>query len=83
MRRSLPWAFLLAALALTALASALLLRSDRARGADTFQNAVQATRDRIEGRVLVYVALLHSAAGYVVTVDGEPWEGPRGWTHFG
>lgn len=66
-RRLLPWIVLTASLALTLLASVLLRLSGEARQQDTFANAVEATRDRIEARVLVYTALLRGTAGLIST----------------
>ena len=66
-RRFLPWIVLAASLALTLLAMALLKLSGEARQRETFANAAEATRDRIEARVQTYTALLRGTAGLVST----------------
>lgn len=70
-RRFLPWIVLAASLTLTLLATALLRLSGEARQQETFANAVETTRDRIEARVLVYTALLRGTAGLVSTTGTD------------
>jgi signal transduction histidine kinase len=62
-RANLPAILLAGTLALTAAAAAAVGRSLRAADQARFDNAVQAARDRVDGRIDTYVALLHGARG--------------------
>ena len=70
-RRFLPWIVLTASLVLTLLATALLVTTNRAREQEAFENAVEATRDRVESRVQLYTALLRGTAGVVSATEGN------------
>jgi signal transduction histidine kinase len=67
MGRHLPLLVLFAGLAATALASATFLRTVRERDRLRFSNAVEATEDRVRGRVETYVTLLRAGSGLIAT----------------
>jgi PAS domain S-box-containing protein len=71
-RRSvLPWLVLIASLLLMAVVATALARSTRERDDEAFQNAIQTTRDRIEARLDLYIALLRGTAGLIAAQEGE------------
>lgn len=65
--RVLPLVVLLAGLATTALASLTFLGAVRERDRTRFANAVEATEDRVRGRVETYVTLLRAGSGLIAT----------------
>lgn len=64
-----PWLVLVASVALTLTAAAVVSRSARERDAGRFRNAMQAANDRIEGRINVYIASLRGGVALFAASD--------------
>ena len=64
-----PWLVLAFSLLLTAAATAFVGWSTRARDQARFENAVQATQDRIMGRLDIYLATLRGGAALFAAAD--------------
>ncbi|HSK17503.1 MAG TPA: CHASE domain-containing protein [Longimicrobiales bacterium] len=64
-----PWLVLVASVALTLTAAAVVSRSARERDEGRFRNAMQAANDRIEGRINVYIASLRGGVALFAASD--------------
>ncbi len=69
-RPVLPAVVLVAGLLTTAFATFAFLRAIRARDAERFSNAVEATEDRVRGRIEAYSELLRAARAFVTADPG-------------
>lgn len=75
-----PISILIASLVSTAVATAFLARSAGERDQARFENAVQATQDRIEGRLDAYLATLFGGMAFISASDKVTREEFRTYT---
>ncbi|HYB97911.1 MAG TPA: CHASE domain-containing protein [Candidatus Limnocylindrales bacterium] len=78
-RSAIPFAILFAVAAFSLVAARLTWTAASVRDQARFENAISSTKDRLEGRVQVYIDALTAAAAYV---DANPDAGVEGLSAF-